>query len=41
MPSEAEFLRFVLSREGQTVIDKDGYIPLPVRVALVELERLQ
>jgi phosphate transport system substrate-binding protein len=25
----AEFLRFVLSRQGQEVVVKDGYFPLP------------
>lgn len=28
-PLEAEFLRLVLSRQGQEIVEKDGYIPLP------------
>ncbi|MFN3585896.1 MAG: PstS family phosphate ABC transporter substrate-binding protein [Moraxellaceae bacterium] len=28
-PLEAEFFRFVLSKQGQEVVDKDGYIPMP------------
>jgi phosphate transport system substrate-binding protein len=28
-PAQAEFLKMVLSKEGQMVVDKDGYIPLP------------
>ena len=27
-----EFLRFVLSREGQEIVVKDGYGPLPAKV---------
>lgn len=29
-PLEAEFLKLVLSKQGQMVVDKDGYIPLPL-----------
>jgi len=32
-PLEREFMRMVLSREGQLVTDRDGYIPLPAAVA--------
>ena len=28
-----EFLKFVLSKEGQTVVEKDGYFPVPAEVA--------
>lgn len=31
-PLEAEFIRLVLSRQGQEVVMKDGYIPLPAKV---------
>ncbi len=31
-PLEAEFVKLVLSRQGQEVVMKDGYIPLPARV---------
>ncbi len=32
-PLEREFLRLVLSRQGQEVVVRDGYIPLPASVA--------
>lgn len=32
-PLEGEFLKLVLSKEGQEVVVKDGYIPLPAKVA--------
>lgn len=32
-PLEAEFVKLVLSQEGQQVVVKDGYIPLPKKVA--------
>lgn len=32
-PLEREFVRMVLSRQGQEVVVKDGYIPLPGKVA--------
>jgi phosphate transport system substrate-binding protein len=31
-PLEAEFVKLVLSRQGQEVVTKDGYIPLPAKV---------
>ncbi len=31
-PLEAEFLKMVLSKQGQEVVVKDGYIPLPSKV---------
>jgi phosphate transport system substrate-binding protein len=31
-PLEREFFRLVMSRQGQQVVVKDGYIPLPARV---------
>ncbi len=32
-PVEAEFLRMVLSREGQEVVHRDGFVPLPEAAA--------
>ena len=32
-PLEREFLKMVLSKQGQEVVIKDGYIPLPSKVA--------
>jgi phosphate transport system substrate-binding protein len=40
-PLEAEFLKMVLSKVGQKIVVKDGYIPLPATVAEKELARLQ
>ena len=31
-PLEAEFIKMVLSKQGQEVVMKDGYIPLPAKV---------
>jgi phosphate transport system substrate-binding protein len=39
-PLELEFLRMVLSRQGQEVVVKDGYIPLPAKQAAAALELL-
>jgi phosphate transport system substrate-binding protein len=36
-----EFLRFVLSKEGQKIVVKDGYLPLPAKVAEQQLEMLK
>ena len=35
-----EFLRFVLSREGQGLVLRDGYVPLPAKVAARERLRV-
>ena len=40
-PLEREFIRMVLSRKGQEVVIKDGYIPLPAKVVDKELAALQ
>ncbi|HHH45184.1 MAG TPA: phosphate ABC transporter substrate-binding protein PstS family protein [Gammaproteobacteria bacterium] len=40
-PLEREFLKMVLSKSGQMTVVKDGYIPLPAKVANRELTRLQ
>ena len=40
-PRVAEFIRFVLSRNGQKLVMDDGkYLPLPAEVVKVELDRL-
>jgi len=39
-PLEREFIRMVLSKTGQMVVIKDGYIPLPARVVDNELQKL-
>jgi phosphate transport system substrate-binding protein len=36
-----EFVKFVLSQQGQETVVKDGYIPVPAKVAAEELAKLQ
>lgn len=36
-----EFLKFVLSREGQEIVIKDGYGPLPAKAVAKQLEMLE
>ena len=40
-PLVREFLRFVEAREGQEIVVKDGYLPIPGKVAAEELAKLQ
>ncbi len=40
-PLEREFIKLVLSKVGQEVVVKDGYIPLPAKVAAKALARIQ
>jgi phosphate transport system substrate-binding protein len=40
-PVVREFLKFVFSKEGQEIVVKDGYMPLPARIVTEELARLQ
>ncbi len=35
-----EFLKFVLSKEGQMIVEKDGYFPVPAEVAAETVESL-
>ncbi len=39
-PLETEFMKMILSKVGQHVVVKDGYIPLPAKVAEGELAKL-
>ena len=39
-PMQLEFLKLVMSREGQEVVVKDGYIPVPAKVAEKTLKDL-
>jgi len=39
-PLLKEFLKFVFSYEGQEVVIKDGYLPLPKKVVDIELKKL-
>jgi phosphate transport system substrate-binding protein len=40
-PIEREFVKFVLSRSGQEIVSKDGYIPLSNRIVARELRKLE
>ncbi len=40
-PQVREFLKFVLSKQGQQVVIKDGYIPIPKKIADRELKKLK
>ncbi len=40
-PLEQEFMKLILSREGQDIVGKDGYIPLTSRLVARELKKLQ
>jgi phosphate transport system substrate-binding protein len=40
-PMVAEFMRMILSKQGQEVVVKDGYIPLPSKVVAKELAKLK
>jgi phosphate transport system substrate-binding protein len=37
----AEFLRYLMSKEGQEVVVKDGYLPITAKVATKCLKDLQ
>lgn len=39
-PMSREFVRFILSKQGQKIVKKDGYVPLPAKVVQKELEKL-
>lgn len=39
-PLEAEFVKYMLSAQGQKVVEKDGYIPVPAKVAQADLKKL-
>jgi phosphate transport system substrate-binding protein len=38
---EQEFFRMILSRQGQEIVNKDGYIPVSAQIAVRELQKLQ
>ena len=40
-PLVREFLKFVLSQQGQGTVVKDGFIPLPVKIVQEELAKLK
>jgi phosphate transport system substrate-binding protein len=40
-PLTKEFIKFVLSKEGQEVVVKDGYLPLSVEILRQELAKVE
>ena len=40
-PLEREFLKLVLSQQGQEIVVKDGYIPVSARIASRELKKIE
>ena len=40
-PLVREFLKFVLSKEGQEIVVKDGYLPLPASVVMEERKKIE
>jgi phosphate transport system substrate-binding protein len=40
-PLVREFLKFALSKEGQETVVKDGYLPIPAKVAQEELAKIK
>ncbi|KRT63466.1 MAG: Phosphate transport system substrate-binding protein [Candidatus Dadabacteria bacterium CSP1-2] len=40
-PLVSEFVKFILSKEGQRVVIKDGYDPLPANIVAEELNKIQ
>ena len=40
-PLVSEFAKFIFSKEGQEIVIKDGYFPLPASVVSEELKKLQ
>ena len=40
-PLTSQFLQFAISKEGQEVVVKDGYFPIPAKVASEELSKLR
>jgi len=39
-PKIAEFFKYILSKEGQEIVEKDGYFPIPATVTEKELAKL-
>ncbi|MCG6201875.1 PstS family phosphate ABC transporter substrate-binding protein [Psychromonas antarctica] len=39
-PLQTEFLKMILSQQGQAIVKKDGYIPLPAAIVNKELAKL-
>ena len=40
-PVTREFAKLIMSKEGQEVVVKDGYFPIPAQIAKEELNKIQ
>lgn len=40
-PLVGEFMKFVFSKEGQQMVTKDGYLPVPIKIVEEELAKLK
>jgi phosphate transport system substrate-binding protein len=40
-PLTREFVKLVLSKEGQEVVVKDGYFPIPATISKEEMNKIQ
>ncbi len=40
-PLVREFLKLILSKDGQEVVVKDGYLPLPPAIVAEELKKVE
>lgn len=40
-PLEREFVKLVMSKQGQEVVVKDGYVPLPKKLADIQLKKIK
>jgi phosphate transport system substrate-binding protein len=40
-PLVKEFIKYVLSKEGQEVVIKDGYLPIPAAIVNEELKKIE
>ncbi|NKF51101.1 phosphate ABC transporter substrate-binding protein PstS family protein [Shewanella sp. WXL01] len=38
-PMDREFIKYMLSKQGQQIVEKDGYVPLPRSVVAKDLEK--
>jgi len=39
-PLEREFVKMIMSKQGQEIVVKDGYIPLPAKMVAKTLNQL-
>lgn len=40
-PLEREFIKLIMSKQGQEVVVKDGYVPLPKKLADIQLKKVK